>query len=108
MIDQFLELSGKAKKNSTLTLQQVDEFLNELTTVTKDADQHRVISAIIAKCTGGKYFHFVHLPYHAKDDLKWIWKLIDKDLKINIGPKFVLAAMHPKGFEGCRLYNIQY
>lgn len=34
------------------------------------------------------------------DDLKWLCKIIDHDLKINIGPKFVLGAIHPDAFEG--------
>jgi len=33
-------------------------------------------------------------------DLKFICKLLAHDLKINIGSKFVLNALHPKAFDG--------
>lgn len=39
---------------SILTLKQVDDFLNNLTTVTKEDDQVKIISKIVEKCTGGK------------------------------------------------------
>ncbi len=33
-------------------------------------------------------------------DLKFICKIMAHDLKINIGSKFVLNALHPKAFDG--------
>ncbi len=35
-----------------------------------------------------------------------MWKIIDHDLKINIGPKFLLAAIHPKAYEGLFLASV--
>lgn len=83
---KFLELSGKAKVKSTLTLKNVDDFLESMNGQTKESDQLVLLTEIINNCTG--------------DDLKMIWKLLNKDLKINIGPKFVFNAMHPKAFDG--------
>ena len=69
-----------------MTLKEVDDFLDKLTTVTKEDDQYAVLEKIIERCTG--------------DDIKFFWKLMDHDLKINIGAKFVLNALHPKAFDG--------
>jgi DNA ligase-3 len=42
-------------------------------------------------------------------DLKFICKIMAHDLKINIGSKFVLNALHPKAFDGrsCLLFHIR-
>jgi hypothetical protein len=58
--------------------------------LTKEDEQADLVSDLLDKCTG--------------DDLKWFWKLMDKDLKINIGAKFVLAALHPKAFDGTNFF----
>lgn len=34
------------------------------------------------------------------EDARYAMKLMDHDLKINIGPKFALNALHPKAYEG--------
>jgi DNA ligase-3 len=65
-----------------LTLKEVDELLDRLSEVTKEEDQYEVWK----RCTG--------------DDMKFLWKLIDHDLRINIGSKYVLTALHPDAFEG--------
>lgn len=87
---QFFELSGKAQPKSTLTLKEVNDFLESMNGQTKETEQAALLGKILKKCTG--------------DDLKLIWKLLDKDLKINIGPKFVFNAMHPKAFDGNTIY----
>lgn len=90
-VKKYFQLTGHSRSKSTLLLQQVDDFLTKLTTVTKEQDQLNVISPILNVCTG--------------DDLKYIWKLIDHDLKINIGPKFVFNALHKKAFDLYRNCN---
>jgi len=74
-----------------LTLKQVDDFLDELTTVTKEDDQLRVLQKLLKKAT--------------PQDFRWIVKLIDKDLKINIGAKFALGALHPKLYDAYKASN---
>lgn len=81
-----------------MTLKEVDDFLDKMNGCTKESDQLKFISSIIKRCTGSKIIWKLLLIYI--DDLKILWKLLDKDLKINVGPKFVLQAMHPKAFDG--------
>jgi hypothetical protein len=45
-------------------------------------------------------FHAVLSEGYFSDDLKWICKIIDHDLKINVGAKFVMTALHPSAWEG--------
>lgn len=44
---------GKPPKKSTLTLKQVDAFLDELTQVTREDEQVQLFAPMVAKCTGG-------------------------------------------------------
>lgn len=67
----------------------VDVFLEQLTKVSKEDDQLDVISNFLDLCN--------------EVDVKYIVKLIHHDLKINIGPKFVLNAIHPKAFKGINI-----
>lgn len=53
-----LEEAGKAQKRSTFTLNDVNNFLDNLTKVTKEDDQQAVLSPMISKCTGGFSFFF--------------------------------------------------
>jgi hypothetical protein len=39
---------------STLTLKEVDDFLNSMNELTKSSDQMKNISTILEKCTGGR------------------------------------------------------
>lgn len=71
---------------STLTLKQVDTFLNQLSKVTKENDQLSVLRRIVKKST--------------PDDLMYIVREIKADLRINAGPKIVLDGLHPKAYEG--------
>jgi DNA ligase-3 len=83
----------------------MDDFLDSLTHLTKEDDQVAAFSKIVPKCTPGIVPYCIlfppPLPYTSiTDDLKWLCKIIDHDLKINIGAKFVLNALHPDAFEG--------
>eukprot|EP01114_Cavostelium_apophysatum_P018682 TRINITY_DN5843_c0_g1_i1.p1 TRINITY_DN5843_c0_g1~~TRINITY_DN5843_c0_g1_i1.p1 ORF type:complete len:1034 (+),score=331.86 TRINITY_DN5843_c0_g1_i1:101-3202(+) len=92
---KFFVASGQAQKRSILTLKQVNEYLDRLTTVTKEDEQNVLLAEILEKCTG--------------DDIKILWKIIDHDLKINIGAKFVLAALHTKAWDAyLKSNNLQY
>ncbi|NWQ91777.1 DNLI3 ligase, partial [Burhinus bistriatus] len=70
---------------SLLTIQEVDEFLIELSKLTKEDDQQSVLQHITRRCTG--------------NDLKCIIRLIKHDLKMNAGAKHVLDALDPNAYE---------
>lgn len=86
-IRSFFERSAARKpaENSVLTIQQVDEFLQELSLLTKEEEQISHFCSIVSRCT--------------LDDLKMIIRLIKHDLRINAGPKHVLAAVHEDAYE---------
>eukprot|EP01125_Pyxidicula_operculata_P015395 TRINITY_DN5220_c0_g1_i2.p1 TRINITY_DN5220_c0_g1~~TRINITY_DN5220_c0_g1_i2.p1 ORF type:complete len:896 (+),score=176.10 TRINITY_DN5220_c0_g1_i2:14-2701(+) len=86
----FLE-SKKALSKSILTLKEVDDWLSGLTSATKEDQQIAAFQTILKKCTG--------------DDLKILCKLIDHDLKMFIGPKYALAALHPDAFDAWKSSN---
>ncbi|NXY34805.1 DNLI3 ligase, partial [Pomatorhinus ruficollis] len=70
---------------SILTIQEVDEFLIQLSKLTKEDDQQSVLHQISRRCTG--------------NDLKCIIRLIKHDLKMNAGAKHVLDALDPNAYE---------
>uniref|UniRef100_A0A8U7N4X1 DNA ligase n=1 Tax=Corvus moneduloides TaxID=1196302 RepID=A0A8U7N4X1_CORMO len=70
---------------SLLTIQEVDEFLIQLSKLTKEDDQQTVLQQISRRCTG--------------NDLKCIIRLIKHDLKMNAGAKHVLDALDPNAYE---------
>ncbi|XP_064324104.1 DNA ligase 3 isoform X1 [Phalacrocorax carbo] len=70
---------------SLLTIQEVDEFLIQLSKLTKEDDQQSVLQHITRRCTG--------------NDLKCIIRLIKHDLKMNAGAKHVLDALDPNAYE---------
>ncbi|NXJ12132.1 DNLI3 ligase, partial [Odontophorus gujanensis] len=70
---------------SLLTIQEVDEFLVQLSKLTKEDDQQSVLHDITRRCTG--------------NDLKCIIRLIKHDLKMNAGAKHVLDALDPNAYE---------
>ncbi|NXL34922.1 DNLI3 ligase, partial [Glaucidium brasilianum] len=70
---------------SFLTIQEVDEFLIQLSKLTKEDDQQNVLQHITRRCTG--------------NDLKCIIRLIKHDLKMNAGAKHVLDALDPNAYE---------
>eukprot|EP00026_Physarum_polycephalum_P000759 Phypoly_transcript_00760.p1 GENE.Phypoly_transcript_00760~~Phypoly_transcript_00760.p1 ORF type:complete len:1368 (+),score=261.80 Phypoly_transcript_00760:145-4104(+) len=88
---KFFVKYGTPAAKSTVTLRQVDEFLQELTTVRSEEAQYGVFCKILPKLTA--------------DDVKILMKIIDHDLKINIGPKYVLGALHPDAFTAYRNSN---
>lgn len=86
-IQNFFEKSTKISpaKKSFLTLQQVDDFLEELSAMTKEEEQIHHFKKIIKLCTS--------------NDLKIIIRLIKHDLRMNAGAKHVLNAIHHSAYE---------
>lgn len=93
---RFLKSDGQEGKHfkkepSSLDVSQVEEFLETLSSKTKEEEQLDCISTFLARAT--------------LEDARWIIKLIDKDLRINIGPKYVLDALHPKLYKAFKNSN---
>ncbi|KOX79317.1 DNA ligase 3 [Melipona quadrifasciata] len=86
-IRTFFERSAALKpaQRSVLTIQEVDEFLERLSCLTKEDEQVHHFRSIVPRCTAG--------------DLKMIIRLIKHDLRINAGPKHILAAVHQDAYE---------
>jgi DNA ligase-3 len=82
--------TGKAKSKSTFTLNEVDDWLDELTKYTKEEPQINHFKKFLARATG--------------NDLFYLSKIIDHDLKVMIGPKYALEALHPDCFNGIICY----
>ncbi|XP_011500651.1 PREDICTED: DNA ligase 3 [Ceratosolen solmsi marchali] len=85
-IKTFYQRNSTIKFNmrSELTLQEVDEFLEKLSTLTKEEEQIYHFKSILRRCT--------------PDDLKMIIRLIKHDLRINAGPKHILEAIHDDAY----------
>ncbi|XP_044259294.1 DNA ligase 3-like [Tribolium madens] len=92
-IQHFFEDNSECKpaKKSTLSIFEVDDFLESLTTISKEEDQCKVFKTFIKKCTG--------------NDLKVVVRLIKHDLRMNAGAKHVFKGLHPDAylvFQSCR------
>ncbi|XP_053981861.1 DNA ligase 3 [Hylaeus volcanicus] len=74
----------KRADKSVLTIQEVDEFLEKLSCLTKEDEQLQHFRSIVSRCTG--------------NDLKTIVRLIKHELRINAGPKHILEAVHEKAY----------
>lgn len=70
--------------DSTLTIQKVEDFLEELSKLTKEEEQIYHFKKIVKKCTA--------------EDLKILIRLIKGDLRINAGPKHILEGVHPDAY----------
>ncbi|XP_055982820.1 DNA ligase 3 [Sorex fumeus] len=70
---------------SLLTIQEVDQFLQQLSKLTKEDEQQQALQDISSRCTA--------------NDLKCIIRLIKHDLKMNSGAKHVLDALDPNAYE---------
>ncbi|CAF0763628.1 unnamed protein product [Brachionus calyciflorus] len=82
----FFSHSEKIKpaQKSLLTIQQIDNYLDELTKVTKENDQLEVLEKLTKKCT--------------KNDLKTFIRLVKKDLRIDAGSKNILDGVSPNAY----------
>ncbi|XP_075709025.1 DNA ligase 3 [Rhinoderma darwinii] len=70
---------------SLLTIHEVDDILNQLSKMTKEEDQQKILEDIACRCTS--------------NDLKCIIRLIKHDLKMNSGAKHVLDALDPNAYD---------
>ncbi|XP_068124700.1 DNA ligase 3 isoform X2 [Hyperolius riggenbachi] len=70
---------------SLMTIQEVDDLLTQLSKMTKEEDQQKVLEDIAHRCTS--------------NDLKCIIRLIKHDLKMNSGAKHVLDALDPNAHD---------
>ncbi|AYP74252.1 DNA ligase [Fowlpox virus] len=93
VIGSFLKKSTSVyyANESTLKLQDVDCFLTRLSAVTKEYDQMKEFKKLIPKCT--------------PNDLRYIIRLVKHDLRMNIGPKHILAALHKDAYDIFKLSN---
>lgn len=69
---------------STLTIHNIEDFLEDLSKLTKEEEQIYHFKKIVKKCT--------------EDDLKMLIRLIKGDLRINAGPKHILEGVHPDAY----------
>lgn len=85
-VAKFFEKSRgiKPMDESSLTIMEVDKWLEELSNVTLEDRQVEHFEAICKKCTA--------------DDIKTIIRLIKRDLKMNCGARHVLDALHPDAY----------
>lgn len=85
-IQQFYESSSiiRPVKKSSLTVEEVDEFLEELSKLTKEEEQIAHFLSILKFCTS--------------NDLKIIIRLIKHDLRMNAGAKHILDGVHPDAY----------
>ncbi|XP_025602268.2 DNA ligase 3 isoform X1 [Athalia rosae] len=86
-IQIFFEKSSlvQPSKTSDLTIQEVDEFLEKLSRLTKEDEQTQHLKSILVRCTA--------------NDLKMIIRLVKHDLRITAGPKHILDAIHEDAYE---------
>lgn len=86
-IAKFFQLSKHMKQveESNLTVQEVDNFLDELAVRTLENDQKDLFENVCKKAT--------------TDDIRTIIRLIKKDLKMNCRERHVLDAIHPDAYE---------
>ncbi|XP_067217037.1 DNA ligase 3 isoform X2 [Linepithema humile] len=76
---------------STLTIQDVDLFLERLSHLTKEEEQIQHFRFILDKCTF--------------NDLKMIIRLIKHDLRINAGPKHILEGVHVDAYRAFQMFR---
>jgi DNA ligase-3 len=91
-IKKFFEESKSSVrplKSSKLTLKQVDKYLDELTTITKEQEQLDYLRKVSSTCTG--------------NDLQMIVRMIKKDLRINAGEKVLLDAITANAYEAFKV-----
>lgn len=86
-ISKFFESSRLVKPadKSSMTVMEVDNFLDELSTRTLENEQIEIFEEICKKCT--------------TDDIRTIIRLIKKDLKMNCRERHVLDAIHHDAYE---------
>ena len=77
------------KPESVLTVGEVNEYLDQLSNTEDSKERVKVMIKIIQKCNG--------------EDLKWICKIILKELKVGLKHERLLTSYHPEALD---LYNL--
>ncbi|XP_063975698.1 DNA ligase 3 [Diachasmimorpha longicaudata] len=92
-ISTFFESSTAIQRGtkSLLTLQEVNQFLEQLAKMTREEDQVSHFLSMIDRCTA--------------NDLKTIIRLIKHDLRINCGPKHILKAIDANAYRAYQVSN---
>ena len=90
-IKNFFEesTSMRPQKTPKLTIQEIDAYLDELTTITKEQEQFDYLRKVSLKCTA--------------DELQMIIRMIKKDLRINAGEKVLLEAITPNAYDAFKV-----
>ncbi|TGZ62268.1 hypothetical protein CRM22_007536 [Opisthorchis felineus] len=70
--------------NSSLSLTEVDRFLQDLASATKDVDRLPLLKKIVKQCT--------------VKDLVLLVRIVRQDLRINAGCKQILDGLHPQAY----------
>ncbi|XP_044729556.1 DNA ligase 3 [Chrysoperla carnea] len=85
-IKEFFEQSQRIQptKKSELTMDEVEDFLEDLSKETTEDRQIFLLKKIVKRCTA--------------NDLLTIIRLIKHDLRMNAGPKHILEGVHPDAY----------
>ncbi|KAL0481852.1 ligase [Acrasis kona] len=90
-IKYYLKKTDSTAKRSYITLKQVDDFLDKLTTITKREHQEEAFEKF---CLDKKF---------TGDEIKFLIRRICGDLKIYAGEKILLEALHPDAYKAWTL-----
>jgi hypothetical protein len=69
-----------------VSVQGVHAFLRQLSQTGLHKDQEALFAALLPRCSAR--------------EVKWLVRIIQKDLKLFLGPKVALAALHPQAYAG--------
>ncbi|CAG2221094.1 LIG3 [Mytilus edulis] len=83
-LEEMVEDLNQPQKKSTLSLKEVDEYLEDLSNVTKEDDQLRILKKVTKRCSS--------------NDLKMFVRLIKHDLRINAGAKHILDGLDENAY----------
>ena len=86
-IGKFYEESSavKAPKKSDLTIHDIDNYLDEMTKLSKEDDQQYLLKKVLARCT--------------VNDIKMFIRLMKGDLRIQAGAKHILDGVHHDAYD---------
>lgn len=82
-------VKGLCRQESTLTVGEINAYLDELASQEDNKDRVKVMIKIIQKISG--------------EDIKWICKIILKDIRIGLSHERLLTCYHPEALD---LFNV--
>jgi DNA ligase-3 len=89
---ELWERSGHGQKWSSWSLAAVDSALEQMTGATKQEEQLKIVEQL---CEGKAHV----------EDVRYLCRLVCHDLRIQIGAKYVLNALHPRAFDAWKKSN---